>query len=72
MDGFVLEYSRIAPEALGGQRRERYIAVAETTAKAFAAAGGHWGIRQVVLESGAAVLQRARQMGVADNQARTL
>jgi hypothetical protein len=72
MDGFVLEYSRIDPSAPGGQRRERYIAVAETADRAFAAAGGHWGVRQVVIESGPAVLRRAREMGIPDNQARTL
>ena len=72
MDGFILEYSRIDTKAVGGQRRACYIAVAETQERAFAAAGGHWGIRQAVLDSGPAVLERARRLGVRDNEAKQL
>jgi hypothetical protein len=72
VNGFILEYSRIDASAPGGQRRACYIAVAETQERAFAAAGGHWGIRQVVIDSGPAVLERARRLGIRDNEAKQL
>ena len=53
MEGYVLEYSRIDGNAPGGELRTRYIAIAESRERAFAAAGGHWAIRNAVLDWGA-------------------
>jgi hypothetical protein len=72
MEGYILEYSQVDVNAPGGERHERYIAIAETRERAFAAAGGHWGIRHAVLDWGPLVLQQARSMGVGDNEAKPL
>ena len=71
MDGFILEYTREDATSPGGKRRTRYIVVAESRGAAFALVG-EWGADRNVVEQGPGVLERARKLGLADNEHKAL
>jgi len=71
MDGFILEYSRPDANSRKGQLRTRYIVIEESRGAAFALVG-EWGATRDVIEQGPAVLERARKLGLADNEYKAL
>jgi hypothetical protein len=71
MDGFILEYTRPDVNAPKGQLRTRYIVIAESRGSAFALVG-EWGASRDVIEQGPAVLERARKIGLGDNEFKAL
>ena len=71
MDGFILEYARPDANSPKGQLRTRYIVIAESRGAAFALVG-EWGASREVVEQGPAVLERARKLGLADNECKPL
>jgi hypothetical protein len=71
MEGFILEYTRPDVNSRGGQLRKRYIVIVESRGSAFALVR-EWGASRNVVEQGPAVLERARKMGLAENEYREL
>jgi hypothetical protein len=71
MNGFILEYSRADANSPGGLLKARFIVVAASAQAAFDLVGD-WGKSRTVIESGPKVLEQARKLGLADNEARTL